>query len=336
LHPFRAASSPGAALLTTLPTAAAKESEMKREVLPLALLVALPVVLLGVAPAQAATKISSFGYVISAPGTYQVTQDLSGSGTAITVSADNVDLHLGGHTLSGDGSGAGVDVEGAANINIHHGTVQGFYDGIFLNGALNSKVSSVTANRNTSDGIQILNASGNTVTDTATAQNGGVGIYVNQSNGNTVTRNIVDRSYIGISVAGPSSYGNTVSRNTASGNHGAGIRVFASATQNTVQDNTCNGNFVGVQLGGDGYGGANRNTIQSNTANLNTVGIQIELDDTANTGNTLQGNTALTNANADLEDENPGCDSNIWANNTFATDLVAGGSDGGPGTGCIR
>src|SRR5713101_3437830 len=122
---------------------------MKREVGALALLIGLASTLLGAVPAQAATKISSFGYVITAPGTYQVTQDLSGSGNAITVLASNVDLHLGGHTLSGDGSGAGVDVEGPAgnSVSIDHGTVQGFKNGIFLNGALNCKVSSVTASQ---------------------------------------------------------------------------------------------------------------------------------------------------------------------------------------------
>ena len=85
---------------------------MKRRLLSLA----LPVGLLAVAPARAATKISSFGYVITAPGTYQVTQDLSGSGNAITVLANNVDLHLGGHTLTGDGSGAGESVVGTDHL----------------------------------------------------------------------------------------------------------------------------------------------------------------------------------------------------------------------------
>jgi parallel beta-helix repeat protein len=108
---------------------------------------------------------------------------------------------------------------------------------------------------------------------------------------------------------------------------------LGGATQNTVQDNTCSANFIGIELGVSGYGDASRNTIQSNTANLNVIGIQVEQNSSENT---LQGNTALTNANVDLEDDNPGCDSNVWSNNTFATDLVAFASDGGPGTGCIR
>ena len=45
--------------LTTLPRAAAKESEMKRAVWTLALLVAVPMTLLGVAPTQAATSATA-------------------------------------------------------------------------------------------------------------------------------------------------------------------------------------------------------------------------------------------------------------------------------------
>ena len=42
-------------------------------------------------PAQAATKIKSCPFVIRTPGVYTVTQDLTCSGTAITILADKVD-----------------------------------------------------------------------------------------------------------------------------------------------------------------------------------------------------------------------------------------------------
>jgi parallel beta-helix repeat protein len=309
---------------------------MKRGVLSLALLVVLPAVLLEVAPAQAATKISSFGYVITAPGVYQVTQDLSGSGDAITVSASNVDLHLGGHTLSGHGSGVGIHVQGGSpvyNVSIHNGTVQGFQRGIFLGFfALNCKVSIVTASGNTEFGIFLSHANGNTVTNN-TADGNGAGISLDASNSNTVTRNTTDGNGNGINVSDNSS-GNTVSRNTATSNSQYGIGLLCGpVTQNTVSDNTCSGNGIGIAVGLYGCDDANQNTIQNNTVNYNFTGIRVEQNCT---GNTLQGNTALTNVNPDMEDDNPGCDTNIWANNTFATDLVAGLSDGGPGTGCIQ
>jgi hypothetical protein len=60
---------------------------MKSEVGTLALRVAVPLTLLAVAPAHASTKISSCPYTITASGTYAVTQDLTCSGTAITITA---------------------------------------------------------------------------------------------------------------------------------------------------------------------------------------------------------------------------------------------------------
>ena len=74
---------------------------MKRGVLILAQWVTVPLTLVVVVPAQAAINISSCPVTITAPGSYVLAKDLSCSGTAITITASNVDLHLGGHTLSG-------------------------------------------------------------------------------------------------------------------------------------------------------------------------------------------------------------------------------------------
>src|SRR5438552_19118372 len=110
---------------------------MKREVLTLALRVAVPMTLFGVAPTQASTRISSCPYTSTAPGTYAVTQDLScPGGTAITILASKVALHLNGHTLSGNGAGDGVYVQGQANVSVDNGTVQGFFEGVEFHGAV--------------------------------------------------------------------------------------------------------------------------------------------------------------------------------------------------------
>jgi parallel beta-helix repeat protein len=68
--------------------------------------------------------------------------------------------------------------------------------------------------------------------------------------------------------------------------------------------------------------------FQKNTAELNIHGILIEQDCT---GNTLSANSALTNRDADLEDDNapaPSCP-NTWLTNTF-------GTIDGAGAECIR
>jgi parallel beta-helix repeat protein len=283
-------------------------------------------------PAQAATSVSSCPVTITAPGAYVVTKDLTCSGDAITIAASNVDLDLGGHTLSGDGSGDGIHVQGASpvyNVSIHRGTVQRFADGIFLGFfALNCTISSVTASQNTDIGIFLSHANGNTVLGNTISQTGagnGTGISLDASNGNTVTGNTASGNYAGIDVS-DNSTGNTVSRNTATANRGQGIRLLFGATQNTIQENTCSGNGTGISVGAFGNDGVNQNTIQNNTVSRNFLGILVEQNCS---GNTLQGNTVMPSFDVDVEDDSPGCDSNHWLNNRFVTFRVAGGSDGG-------
>src|SRR5438309_1790745 len=112
---------------------------MKREVWTLALLGAVAISLAAGAPAEAApaqTKINKLPYVITAPGSYLVQKNTSCVVTAITINASNVDLDLGGHTISGSGTGDGVYVQGQSNVTIHDGGVQGFVNGVELQNTL--------------------------------------------------------------------------------------------------------------------------------------------------------------------------------------------------------
>src|SRR5439155_15653262 len=103
--------------------------------------------------AHAGTKITSCPFVITAPGTYALSEDLTCDGTAITILASKVNLHLGGHTISGSGAGDGILVQGAANVSIDHGTIQGFENGVEFQGTLDCKVNDVTVTQNNIYGI---------------------------------------------------------------------------------------------------------------------------------------------------------------------------------------
>jgi parallel beta-helix repeat protein len=354
---------------------------MKRGVWTLALLAALPISLGGGSPARATpaqTKINKCPFNITAPGAYVLQKDLSCAGTAITISASNVDLNLGGQTLSGNGLGDGIYVQGQSNISIHDGAIQSFVNGIELQQTLASKITNVrvsqhtqwgitgrgategltvrgcTAIRNGNWGIWLDNDSrantvtgntatangagiglgggtfGNSVTNNIASGNGCQGIGLFGATGNTVAGNTTDRNGChGIAVNNGSS-GNTVTGNSATGNGGQGISLIFGSFQNTIQKNTVSGSYQGIFLGN---GSATGNIVEGNTATLNIRGI--DLDQGANS-NSIHDNTATNNRDWDLGDQNFGCDSNSWFNNTFVTDNVAGASDGGPGVGCIQ
>ena len=275
----------------------------------LALLIGLASTLLGAVPAQASTKISSCPYTITASGTYDVTQDLTCSGTAITITASKVDLHLNGHTLSGSGAGVGVFVQGQANVSIDNATVQGFFEGVEFQGTVDCKITNVTARQNSDAGIVSRGGtSGLTVTGCTAPQNvnhgilfdsdsrantaagntangnGSMGIYVtggafaNTLNDNTTNQNGV----WGIGIDGGG--GNSVTGNTANQNHDRGITFYTSG--NLVERNTCdrNGN-LGIGVAGDSH----NNTVVRNSATANG-GQGIALFDQP-THNTVQDNT---------------------------------------------
>src|SRR5688572_5404212 len=51
-------------------------------------------------------------------------------GDALIVGADDVTLDLGGYTVTGTGSGAGVRVAQRTGVEVTNGTIQGFHTGI--------------------------------------------------------------------------------------------------------------------------------------------------------------------------------------------------------------
>ena len=87
--------------------------------------------------------------------------------------------------------------------------------------------------------------------------------------------------------------------------------VVVSITETVLSLKFANGNgFVGIAAVSGGH------SIRDNTANGNFAGIVLF---NGSTGNTVKGNTALTNLFVDLFDENANCDSNMWTSNVFNT-----------------
>jgi hypothetical protein len=94
--------------------------------------------------------------------------------------------------------------------------------------------------------------------------------------------------------------------------NGSGISVFGRGNEIVANKANSNDNNPGIEL----FPGATATKVVANTTNRNGVGILLDRGATANE---IHGNTALGNVFVDLEDDNPGCDSNEWSGNHFAT-----------------
>jgi parallel beta-helix repeat protein len=99
----------------------------------------------------------------------KLTANLAGSGTALVVGAHGITIDLNGYTVSGDGTGLGIDNTGGYdNVTIKNGTITGFQEGIRAVGANNLEIEDMTVSGAVGSGgttgvIHVLDSSNLTV-----------------------------------------------------------------------------------------------------------------------------------------------------------------------------
>jgi len=252
------------------------------------------------------TPISSLPYVISQPGSYYVTTDLTGvSGQhGITINSHNVTLDLNGFTLTGvPGALDGIHANAFSSIAIRNGMVRLWPgDGIDAASAGWGRFEGITANNNTGDGISV--GSHSLLEECVSYSNGGDGVEAqadarisncealsNTLMGFRLTHNTTlhdclaaDNSLNGIYMAGEAI---AVSRCSAEGNLSVGI--WANGPHHLVEGCIVkNSGAVGVRL--SGAGGVIRDCSVSFSANQ---GIHIIGANSRATGNSVVDHAAF-------------------------------------------
>jgi parallel beta-helix repeat protein len=260
---------------------------------------------------RAATHITACGYVISAPGHYEVTADLKSTGTdCIQIKASDVTLKLKDHIITGPCTNAtctaaGIRVQALLfpqflnNIVIRgRGLITGFFDGIAFHFITQSEVSSVTVAQNVRNGIYADDAAALTLKANVTAGNQGAGM---------VLYHLVD---------------SLVSSNTSTRNGGGGLIVYGVNGQ-SHDDRITDNKFLGN--GGNGIYLRETSAITVSENNTDGNGASGILVEGANApGNTITDNNSVGNAKFDLEDWILApCINNVWINNIFFTRSAA-------------
>ena len=182
----------------------------------LAILAGLIALGLAARRAMAVTTITGTT-IITTPGEYLVTADFTGS---IIIEASDVDLNLGGHTITVVGASTGVwVVMGTASVHINNGTLIGSPSGIagVVVGGADVHVNNLTAT-NVGIGIFLESDGGGDFINSTVCSNNIYGIVVN-SQGNTID------------------VGNVCSNNVVSG-----IAVFSQS--NSIKGNTALNNGI--------------------------------------------------------------------------------------------
>ena len=207
------------------------------------------VTLTWVGDAAAVTSISTCQTLRKAGETYVLTANLASSGDCLLLAADRIIVDLKGHSLTGDGTGAGIHEGDSARtlITVRNGTIQGFQYGIDLAASTRSEIRNITSNGNTTNGM-ILGSKALVKASTA-SRNEWYGIEA------------LDYAQVQDSVASENGVGGilvgdhaVVMHNVADSNVGdlpgdfvSGITAgsFATLTANHVGNNSGNGIFVG-------------------------------------------------------------------------------------------
>lgn len=196
-----------------------------------------------------AAHITRCPTTISRPGHYHVRTDLTGpAGTAISIEANNVRLHLNGHTISGNGTGlVGVLVNGVSRVSVMGGTVTNFAFNVVLFNSSDSNIVTVDASN-----AVVPKGFGNAIT-------------VQSSTNKRIINCTANGSNIGILLLVDSD-NNTLIANATQNNAVGGIAIQDFSDNNTVRANDAENNPVGISVADENTG----NLIQANRAWNNT------------------------------------------------------------------
>ena len=266
------------------------------------------------------TAITSVPLTISQSGSYYLTKNLTATGTAITVNADDVTIDLCGFKITGPGlwgSIYGIYSSGRKNIEVRNGIIKGFgYAGVYSGGSggMNCRVIGVTSADNAVYGIYMGGTKG-IVKDCVVYNNGtGLtgylgGIYVQSysvvsgnivyGNGNSTPYNSIPygiHTGAGCVVEDNKVYDNGI--NSAGAVQNIWVDDDSRVARNTVKGNT-----------GTGIHAGQGSTVEENTVNRNT-GDGIEMADHCRAKDNVVLNNGNRGINAGMYSDISGCTAN--------------------------
>ena len=153
---------------------------------------------------------------------------------SIDIGADNITLDCAGHSVTGNGSGTGINVDGRTGVTVRRCHVSGFEIGIVLSSSSFNIIDGNWVHDNVlpgglSIGIGLWGSPDNKISNNVVTGNGADGIHLSSS------------CYPARCEAEPNSDGNTISDNTVTGNgiHGISLQY---ADNNTVTGNETHDN----------------------------------------------------------------------------------------------
>ena len=194
---------------------------------------------------------------------YTMNQSISGTGTCINITANNVVLDCAGYTINFSSGGTasrrvGVSVDTPDNVTIRHCIIQtqnGSNDdnnyGIYFNGVVNGTIWNNTIRTNgtsINNGLYLISSSNNNITSNNISTGGSLGsntgIIINDGGSNLISFNVISTngtdSDFGIELSTSSNNNitsNNISTGGSSGANNEGFFIYALSQNNTIAFN---------------------------------------------------------------------------------------------------
>jgi hypothetical protein len=231
-----------------------------------------------------------FPYVITQPGSYRLTGNLSvtGASDAIDVNANNVTIDLNGFSITGpSSSGSGIIGGSATGTTVENGTVTGFHFGVATGD--NGIVRNVHADSNGLAGPNLgigIGTGNNALIEGCTANNnGGDGITTGENS--------------------------RVSGSTTNSN---GVFGIQTGNNSVIEGCTASSNSTRLPQNSGGISAGNNSVIEGCTLNSNVAGVAIQINGSADLilRNTISGNP---NGGITVPDSTTGIGENVFNGN---------------------
>lgn len=201
------------------------------------------------------TPISSFG-TISAPGSYYLTNDITGR---LTIAANDVELDLQGFTITA-ASNVTLEIPSVSNVRVHNGTIRGSNSvSIGVSGSSTVVLENLRVLDATNNAIQILDHSGLAVVRSVIVDTAGLtGILVANSGPESVEAVIEDNVVRNINT------NTTIAREAIRVGHTGTGGLTASVSRNRVFNSRTLGILVSASGAGSTNGVVSENTVYAN------------------------------------------------------------------------
>jgi parallel beta-helix repeat protein len=123
-------------------------------------------------------------------GVYTLQNNITSSGTCITLTANNISLNLNGFGLNGSDSSAGIHINGYNNSKIYNGFVMDCSSGLYLQNSFYNSVVNVTFSSNVGNGgIAFFGASDSNITNSTFIDNNNGIFLFSESHNNLIENN---------------------------------------------------------------------------------------------------------------------------------------------------